>query len=264
MGAMSQIPAKVSEIGVPIEPSALTFSSATETTPLQSPGSWSALEAASGLPETPEPAAPDLTSFSAAVAVESTSAATFSTSPTLVTVEVQSEIYVRVDGLVAVFGGLELKPAFKRFRGRVTEKPFGETGRRMMNVVGKGRLWIGTNGRQFHAVEIGDEPAYFKEEALFGFEESLLFENGRVPSKLSGDLQLIHLRNRGRVLIVSKNRPRSVEVSRESPCRVLVDVLIGWHGSVTPKVVEMVGEGEGAVVGVELVGEGRVLLDAPL
>src|SRR6185437_3662810 len=154
--------------------------------------------------------------------------------------DVQAEMYLRLDGLVAIIGALQPKPAFKRFRGRVTEKPFGDGARRMMHVTGQGRLWIGTNGRQFHAVEIGDEPSYFKEEALYGFEESLLFENGRVPSKLSGDLQLIHLRNRGRALIVSKHPPRSVEVNKDEPCRVLIDMLLGWHGNITPRVVQMV------------------------
>jgi uncharacterized protein (AIM24 family) len=252
-----------------LDASDVPFSAAVEATPaLTAAGPWTALQPAAALADViPEPAAPDLTSFSAANRIENRSGAPFLISPTMVVVEVRAEMFVRLDGLVAVFGGLEFKPAFKRFRGRVTEKPFGEPGRRMMHVAGQGRLWIGTGSRQFHDIEIGDEPAYFREDALFGFEESLLFENGRVPSKYSGDLQLIHLRNRGRALITSKHQPRSMDVTRGEPCRVMLDVLLGWHGNITPRVVAIAEEAlpEGlALAGVELSGEGRVLLDAPL
>jgi len=136
-----------------------------------------------------------------------------------------------------------------------------------MHAAGKGRLCIAPGDRQFHAIEIGDEPAYFREDSLYAFEESLLFENGRVPSKYSGDLQLIHLRNRGRALITSKNRPRSIQVTKDEPCRVLLDVLLGWHGNITPRIVAIAEEATAdglALGGVELAGEGRVLLDATL
>jgi uncharacterized protein (AIM24 family) len=137
----------------------------------------------------------------------------------------------------------------------------------MMHASGQGRLCIASGSRKFQAVEIGDEPAYFREEALFAFEEALAFENGRVPSKVSADLQLVHVRNRGRVLIASNYQPRALEVTREEPCRVLMDALLGWHGNITPRVVSMAEEAtaDGAsLAGVELTGEGRVLLDAAI
>jgi uncharacterized protein (AIM24 family) len=214
-----------------------------------------------------EHASPDLASFSAAHRLEFQPAAPFAHSADGVVVEVRGEMLSRLDGLVASFGNLSFQPEFKRFRGRVTEKTFGEPARRMMRVAGHGRLWVATLGRRFHAVEIGDEAAYFREEVLFAFEESLLFENGRVPSKYGSDLHLVHLRNRGRALLASRCVPRSVDVSKDEPCRVPLEVLLGWHGNVAPRIVALV-EAEAPdglpLAAVELAGEGRVLLDAPL
>ena len=136
-----------------------------------------------------------------------------------------------------------------------------------MRVAGTGRLWLAPAERRFHAVEIGDEPAYFREEALFAFEESLLFENGRVPSKYGSDLHLVHLRNRGRALLASKHRPRSVDVVKGEPCCVPLSVLLGWHGNIAPRIVavaEHATQDDLPLAAVELTGEGRVLLDAAL
>lgn len=189
--------------------------------------------------------------------------AAFTVSPTMIVVTVRGDLFTRIDGVLATFGTLDFKPEFKRFRGRITDKPFGEGARRVMRVGGEGRVWIGVEGRHFEALEIGDEAAYFREDALFAFEESLLFENGRVPSRCSSDLQLVHLRGRGLALLVSHHPPRSVEIRKDEPCRLPLEVLLGWHGTITPRIVPLGdGDGEHAVSLVELTGEGRALLDA--
>lgn len=206
----------------------------------------------------------DIAAYSFARRIESVNAAPFAVTKSMVMVEIPGDIYCRLDGLVATVGTLNIQPEFKRFRGRHTNKPFGIGRRRMMRIAGPGRLWIASAGRHFAALEVGDEPAFFREDALFAFQETLPFENGRVPSKLSADLDLVQLRGRGRALLASRYVPRSLEVSREAPCRVPLDVLLGWHGSITPRMVPLIdpelNEGE-LVPAVELSGEGRVLLD---
>lgn len=190
----------------------------------------------------------------------------FLVTPSLVMVEVQRELLCRLDGLMAAIGQVTFRPEFKRFRGRVTEKPFGERAGRMMRASGTGRLWIGTRGRVFSALEVGEDPAYFREEVLFGFEETLLFENGRMPSKLSGDLHLVHLRGHGYALVQSRGAPKSLEISPEDPVRIPLESLLGWYGTVTPRVVPLLdaalNEGVPAYA-VELSGRGRALLDVP-
>jgi Tfp pilus assembly protein PilF/uncharacterized protein (AIM24 family) len=179
-------------------------------------------------------------------------------------VQVHGELLTRLDGLVASWGTAALKPELKRFRGKATDKPFGEGARRMLRATGDGRYVIAREGRCFTALELGDEPAYFREEILFAFEESLVFENGRVPSKVGTDLHLVHLRGRGKLLLVTAGSPRSVEVNRGEPLRIPMDQLVGWHGPlIQPRLVPIVEEAPELGVALELSGEGRALVDAP-
>ena len=181
-----------------------------------------------------------------------------------VLVQVRGEMLTRLDGLVASWGSMTMKPELKRFRGKATDKPFGEGARRMLRAQGEGRYVISREGRYFTALELADEPAYFREEILFAFEESILFENGRVPSKIGQDLHLVHLRGRGKLLLVTSGPPRSVEVSKGEPLRIPMDQLVGWHGPlIQPRLVPIVEEAPELGVALELAGEGRALVDAP-
>ena len=188
----------------------------------------------------------------------------FAIGPSEVLIHVRREVLTRLDGLVASWGSVILKPELKRFRGKATDKPFGDGTRRMLRASGEGRFVVAREGRTFTAMELGDEPAYFREEGLFAFEESILFENGRVPSKGGADLHLVHLRGRGKLLIVTHGVPRSVEVQRGEPLRIPMDQLVGWHGPlIQPRLVPIVEEAPELGVALELAGEGRALIDVP-
>ncbi len=186
----------------------------------------------------------------------------FAIGPNEVMIQVRGEMLTRLDGLVASWGSLTMKPELKRFRGKATDKPFGEGARRMLRASGEGRYVISREGRVFTALELGDEPAYFREEILFAFEESILFENGRVPSKSGTDLHLVHLRGRGRILVVTSGTPKAVEVHKGEPLRIPMDQLIGWHGPlIQPRLAAIVEEAPEMGVALELAGEGRALID---
>ena len=189
----------------------------------------------------------------------------FAIGPTEVVVQVRGEMLTRLDGLVASWGQLGLKPELKRFRGKATDKFFGEGGRRMLRASGAGRFVISREGRTFTALELGDEPAYFREEALFALEESVVFENGRVPSRAGGyDLHLVHLRGRGKLLLVTAGTLKSVELGKGEPLRIPIDQLVGWHGpGIQPRIVSIVEQAPEMGVALELSGEGRALVDAP-
>jgi uncharacterized protein (AIM24 family) len=188
----------------------------------------------------------------------------FAIGPTEVLIHVHGEMLTRLDGLVASWGAVSMKPELKRFRGKATDKPFGDGARRMLRASGEGRFVISREGRHFTALELGDEPAYFREEILFAFAESIVFENGRVPSKSGADLHLVHLRGNGRLLLVTHSAPQSVEVRRGEPLRIPMDQLVGWHGPlIQPRLVPMVEEAPELGVALELAGEGRALLDVP-
>jgi Tfp pilus assembly protein PilF/uncharacterized protein (AIM24 family) len=188
----------------------------------------------------------------------------FAIGPSEILIHVRGEMLTRLDGLVASWGSLTMKPELKRFRGKATDKPFGDGPRRMLRASGEGRYVISREGRCFTALELADEPAYFREEVLFAFEESILFENGRVPSKGGTDLHLVHLRGRGRLLLATVGVPRAVEVNKGEALRIPMDQLIGWHGPlIQPRLVAIVEEAPELGVALELAGEGRALLDVP-
>jgi uncharacterized protein (AIM24 family) len=224
----------------------------------------------------PEPTAPEAASPNEAAAeglaqytsekkmAMPTGAGGFAIGPSEVLVHVRGEMLTRLDGLVASWGSVTMKPELKRFRGKATDKPFGDGTRRMLRGTGEGRFVIAREGRIFTALELGDEPAYFREEILYAFEESIVFENGRVPSKSGHDLHLVHLRGRGKLLLVTVGAPQSVEVLRGEPLRIPMEQLVGWHGPlIQPRLVPIVEEAPEIGVALELAGEGRALIDVP-
>jgi uncharacterized protein (AIM24 family) len=154
-----------------------------------------------------------------------------------------------------------LQGELKRFRGRATENPFGDGATRMQRASGEGALLFAAGARRFTALDLGGEAAYLREEAVFAFEGTLAFENGRVPSQVAAELNLVHLRGRGRFVLVTAGEPVALDVSPDAPLRVPLAALVGWSGALTPRLTGLAEEGEGAAAAVELAGEGRVLVD---
>lgn len=185
---------------------------------------------------------------------------TFAVSGEVVAVDVRGEARVRVDGLFAVRGHVDLVPEVRRFRGRATDQPFGDGPARLHRAVGAGALFLRGGGRRFVAVDLGPEAVYLREEALFGFDDGISFENGRVPAEGGGeDLRLVHLRGQGGVLLLTAGEPAALDATPASPVRVPVRALLGWQGALTPRLAPLGAEGGPAFV--ELQGEGRVLVD---
>jgi hypothetical protein len=208
-------------------------------------------------------AQPALAAWAATRLVRSAAAETFSVGPDALVVAVRGEVLVRLDGLFASHGKVTLQPELKRFRGRETDRPFGDGHSRMVRVAGDGVLLFRAAGRRFTALDLGADAGYFREEVVFGFEESVVFENGRVPSRLSADLNLVHLRGRGRFLLLTIDEPVAVDVSTDAPLRLPLAALVGWVGALTPHLTTLAGDDDdaGAEAAVELTGEGRVLAD---
>jgi uncharacterized protein (AIM24 family) len=202
-----------------------------------------------------------LSSWAAARLVDAAPGETFTVSEQALTVAVRGEVRVRLDGLFGTQGKVSFVPEVKRFRGRAIDKPFGEGATRMHRAAGAGLLLFRTQGRRFSALDLGSDAAYLREEVLFGFEDGIAYENGRVPSS-EGELHLVHLRGRGRILLATAGEPVAVDVSGAAPLRLPLAALIGWIGGLTPRVCSLVEDGGGlGMLAVELSGEGRVLAD---
>ncbi|MFP2901896.1 AIM24 family protein, partial [Corallococcus sp. 4LFB] len=180
-----------------------------------------------------------------------------------VTLAVNGELLTRLEGLVAVRGQVTFQPEMKRFRGRATDKPFGEGDQAMVRARGQGTLHLEpTSGRQLAPVVLDDESVYLRDACVFAFEEPVVFENGRVPSELAQDLDLVHLRGQGRVLLSLSGPLRSVPVAMDQPVTVPLTHLVGWVGNLTPRVMPLVAGAAGETLrgAVELGGEGFALI----
>jgi uncharacterized protein (AIM24 family) len=220
------------------------------------PGALETVEAARS------PPAPSLGAWSAARRVRAGMGESFTVWDGVLAVTVRGEIRVRLDGLFAVRGRIALAGELKRFRGRATDRAFGEGVARMHRASGEGEILLRATGRRFTALELGGEAAYLREEVVFGFEAALSFENGRVPSSTDAALNLVHLRGRGRFLLATAGEPVALDVSPGAPLRVPLQALVGWTGALTPRIVPLAEPADAASPAlVELAGEGRVLAD---
>lgn len=217
-----------------------------------------------GMPAYRPPAEPGelLGAWAAARLVQPPSGETFSISAGGLAVAVHGEVRVRLDGLFATQGKVTLAGELKRFRGRPTDKAFGEGPTRMHRASGEGVLLFRSGARRFTVLDLGPDAAYLREEGLFGFEDGIAFENGRVPSSISAELHLVHLRGRGRFLLATAGEPVTVDVSPDAPLKLPLAALVGWIGGLTPRICALVEDGPPpVVVAVELTGEGRVIAD---
>ena len=212
------------------------------------------------MPAPPESAAmPTLVGFAASRAVQGPAGQVFVAEGATLTVNIHGELLCRLAGLAAWRGELAFAGEVKRFRGRATDKPFGEPPEQMHRLVGEGLVVLRAAGRRFTVLELGGEAGYFREAVVFGFQEQVTFENGRLPSP-SGGLDLVHLRGRGRLVLVTRGEPVAVEVTQASPVHVPLASLVGWTGALTPRIAPLfAGGADGEAV--EISGEGRVLVD---
>jgi uncharacterized protein (AIM24 family) len=174
---------------------------------------------------------------------------------------VQGELCARLGDLVASVGALEVKPAYRRVRGRATNELLGGEITPFSRISGVGRIWLWSRGRGCVASRLADESLYVREERLIAFEDSVTYDNGRIPNANGTDLPLVHLAGKGRVLLAVEGTLRSVEVVGDVPLLVTLEHWVGWYGKLTPKVLPPV-DGHGRTV--ELTGEGVVLLRLPV
>jgi hypothetical protein len=203
---------------------------------------------------------PDLVGWAIARTLAVPDAAPFAVVDGFLAIRVRTDLRARLSGLLAVRGVVEAEPEVKRFRGRPTEKPFGEGADRIHRLRGDALLLFAPGARRFTPLRIPDA-AFLREEALFAMEEPIVFENGRVPSAELAELNLVHLRGPGGVLIVGRGAPRALEVASGAPLRLPVEALLGWFGALTPRLVALVEGGPAEAVAVELAGDGTVLVD---
>lgn len=180
-------------------------------------------------------------------------------------VTVDGEMLSRMTGLVAVVGGLDVKPEVRRKRGRPTGENFGVEATQLQRISGNGVLYLEPGRHRFFAVDltdtngasVDDDGAYLREEAVFAFEEPVAYENGRITGEgLAVDL--VHLKGEGKALLQLEGAMKAMPIPPGAPMVVPLKRLVGWFGRVTPRLLGFGGQGA-----VELKGDGYALLETP-
>ena len=197
--------------------------------------------------------------------VQEPSAGPFHLSVDGLAVTVAGEMLMRMSGLIAVVGSIDVAPEQRRRRGRPTQDPFGPVQNQLQRVKGSGVVYLEPGKTKFHAVDltdqngvsIDDDGAYLREELVFAFEEPIAFENGRLSNDAQS-LELVHLKGTGRVLLQLDGMLKAMPIPLGAPLVVPVARMVGWFGRVTPRLMGFGGRGA-----VELTGEGYALLGTP-
>lgn len=228
-----------------------------ETAPHES--GQEAAEASSGT-------APRLLELAPSLPLAPTAGQAFEIGPEVVVLHVHGELFARLSSFVGMEGTVNFEPLKRKFRGRISDQAFGEGTEQMQKLTGNGSVLVSAPGFGYHAVDLDDESAYFRESAVFAFEERVSFENGRMGGEELAEVLLVHLRGQGKVLLrVGQGGLRSLTIRANRPVTLPATGLVGWYGAVNPRLVSLPVAGPGAAggTGVELSGEGFALVLVP-
>ena len=180
---------------------------------------------------------------------------------TAVAFPVEDEAYVRRDAALAWTGAASAtwRPAFRRVRGRASERPLGgDNGRGFYRVAGAGALWLAGPPGHWATVTLDDDIFYLREDRVLAFDQGVSWEAGRIP----GDgLRLLQFRGSGRVALRFDAPPAAVRVTPAGPLFVPRGRLFGWVGRIVPHGRR--GPSDDGPFQIECEGEGIVLLQAP-
>lgn len=181
---------------------------------------------------------------------------------------VEGRLPTRTLGVLAASGRLSYQPVARRVRGRLTDEDFGEGEDALFLAQGTGVMVVSPRGGRFTALMLrAGDVLYLREPAVYAFEESLSWENGRVPGARgigAAGLRLVQFRGEGRLVLRSGRAPRVLRVGGAEVYYVDYALLLGWSGQVVPRQLRGL-DGEPTQF-LAFTGEGALLLedqDAP-
>lgn len=158
----------------------------------------------------------------------------------LLRVTVTSHFAIRPGALRALSGSqaatLSSQPLPRRARGRQLDEPLGGAASPLVQLQGAGRLLIGpTQGRQLFAFTMNDEVVFLREDALLGFDDGILYENGRLAVGDGDAAAMVQLRGVGAVIAESQEQVYALEVSADEGVAVRREHVLGWVGRLLPR-----------------------------
>ncbi|WP_437959981.1 tetratricopeptide repeat protein [Sorangium sp. So ce119] len=182
----------------------------------------------------------------------------------VVLVQAAKGFVARLDGLrtMSVHSGTATHVLKRQARGRIFDEPLGGPSTPFVEIGGRCELVLGApEGRRLHAVTLGEEPIYLREDVLIGFELPIGYENGRLPAGDGEAVAMVQLRGRGHVVLSVPERAAALEITPSRPTSTRATAVLGWMGRLLPRTLPAT-EAPGGMQGfVTFGGEGMVLVD---
>ena len=142
--------------------------------------------------------------------------------------------YIRTDLLVGLTGQFEIEPVNRRYRGKRTDSLFGGVEGAIAALLGRGLALLHPDKLHPRFLALKNEELYLVESALLAFTQGLVWENGRLPSEADRDLDIVHLRGSGKLVLGSRAPLLLLGVRPDAPTIVHAARLIGWSGQLVP------------------------------
>ncbi len=182
----------------------------------------------------------------------------------LVLVQVAGGFATRLEAVrsIAYAVGQQSSVLHRRARGRMLDEPLGGAASPLVELAGKVELALGPAvGHRLWPIALEEEPLYLREEALYGFEAAVIYENGRLPVGDGDSIPMVQLRGPGTVVASVPLEVAALEVTEGRSTALRALAVLGWIGRVVPRGL-LPSEAPGGLRGfVAFAGEGMVLLD---
>jgi uncharacterized protein (AIM24 family) len=209
---------------------------------------------------------PSVSAYAEARRLKLSPAATFGVMDGSLVASLEGAFHARVNGLIAAPTNLAFHRAVRRERGQILENPFGEAGRRLYRIEGRGRLVWSRGAGRFTPLSLADESLYVREPYLFAFGARIGWENGTFSGPGGEGIPLVHLRGRGEIVLHTPAPCVSAPVTTGASLHVALPAVVAWSGRVLPRAAQPLPlEGETGWDGafLSLTGEGNVFLLSP-
>ncbi|WP_437650020.1 tetratricopeptide repeat protein [Sorangium sp. So ce362] len=182
----------------------------------------------------------------------------------VVLVQATKGFVARLDALrtMSMHPGTATHVLKRQARGRIFDEPLGGPSTPFVEIAARCELVLGApEGRRLHAVTLGEEPIYLREDVLVGFELPIGYENGRLPAGDGEAVAMVQLRGRGHMVISVPERAAALEITPSRPTSTRATAVLGWMGRLLPRTLPAAEAPGGQQGFVTFGGEGMVLVD---
>jgi hypothetical protein len=184
-----------------------------------------------------------------------------------VLVRVHNGFGARLDLVRVMIGpttGIKATPLFRRTRGRVEDLWLGSSTRPLSLVTEATQLVMQTTPeRRLAPVQLDGDFVYVREDSLAGFDQSLSYENGRLPIGEGEAANMVRVHGHGFVVLDLPAGFGAVEVPVSSSVLVRREAILGWSGRLVPRALSAAKVPAELRECVAFSGDGSVWIETP-